>query len=544
MDEDRGVCNVFNPCYGFPIGDECKTDADCDNRLNLDALSDQAISLPANARVAGGVCNNAAKVCECKACVAGKNCKLAKQAKGGKGRGVRFTLMTAIAVSSAITSAQSSEWSPGVWIHLHTHYDKGSLNRGFLAGPRTVLEAVIGKNKYHEYRGYPFTNCSNSFNIDPSQCELNCLRRVQTLECCKTANGEAPKVPAIVKGKFENATTYTFPGGRIKRMPNPTMAYDGCGMHDPVIKACMETQATRFNDGEICLPGSFGTAHGFTWLFFANEKPNSYDDYKDDNLDGVSDAEEQSNDMVKHCVWRGDQLTNGIEERLGRACEKDDDCTTSLGEVGEPGKCQKAYRAYCPMRCNTEYFYILRSSSNPMSKGTEELLAVRELSTTTQQQNITKASTTLKKFKPICPDPDNDGIITTEDNTPECFTLEEATKFVTDNYAIVNLDYADFVEPNYVKQEQISLATVVGTIGGNLGLFMGFSIMTIIEWCEMIVFFALGSVCVLTGGRLNLLPFCVRPAPKDAPEDQEDPFLCIPEEQGLSVKADVVTKNV
>jgi hypothetical protein len=125
----------------------------------------------------------------------------------------------------------------------------------------------------------------------------------------------------------------------------------------------------------------------------------------------------------------------------------------------------------------------------------------------------------LKKFKPMCPDPDNDGIIT-EDNTPECFTLEEATKFVTDNYAIVNLDYADFVEPNYVKQEAISINTVVGAVGGNLGLFMGFSIMTIFEWCEMIVFFALGSVCVLTGGRLNLLPFCVRPAPKGYEDDK------------------------
>ena len=73
---------------------------------------------------------------------------------------------------------------------------------------------------------------------------------------------------------------------------------------------------------------------------------------------------------------------------------------------------------------------------------------------------------------------------------------------------------------------------------------MGFSIMTIFEWCEMIVFFALGSVCVLTGGRLNLLPFCVRPKLSDAPEDQEDPHLCIPEEQqGPSVKAYVVTKN-
>lgn len=50
-------------------------------------------------------------------------------------------------------------------------------------------------------------------------------------------------------------------------------------------------------------------------------------------------------------------------------------------------------------------------------------------------------------------------------STPECFTLTEATDFVKKNYAIVNFDYADFNEPNYMKQEAVSMATIVGTVG-------------------------------------------------------------------------------
>ena len=38
---------------------------------------------------------------------------------------------------------------------------------------------------------------------------------------------------------------------------------------------------------------------------------------------------------------------------------------------------------------------------------------------------------------------------------------------------------------------QNSRACVVSTLAGNLGLFMGFSVMTVIEWIEGLVFFLL-----------------------------------------------------
>ena len=53
-------------------------------------------------------------------------------------------------------------------------------------------------------------------------------------------------------------------------------------------------------------------------------------------------------------------------------------------------------------------------------------------------------------------------------STPECFTLKEATEFVKDNYAIVNLDYADFNEANFAKEEAVSLPTIVGAVGTSM----------------------------------------------------------------------------
>jgi len=42
------------------------------------------------------------------------------------------------------------------------------------------------------------------------------------------------------------------------------------------------------------------------------------------------------------------------------------------------------------------------------------------------------------------------------------------------------------------------------------GLFSGFSIMTFIEWCEMLFFLIMGIPVFVTGGKLNLFACCVR----------------------------------
>ena len=158
--------------------------------------------------------------------------------------------------------------------------------------------------------------------------------QAQTLECCTKADGKTPYVPSVIKGKFQYPINFTKPNGSIKRMANPAMAMDDCRMQDPAVKKCMAEQETRYQDGEICLPGSFGTEEAYKFLIFQGTKSNSYLDDKDTNNDGISDEEEQSDKMEKHCVWKKDQLGDGNELLLGKSCETDGDCKTSLGNLG------------------------------------------------------------------------------------------------------------------------------------------------------------------------------------------------------------------
>jgi len=48
-----------------------------------------------------------------------------------------------------------------------------------------------------------------------------------------------------------------------------------------------------------------------------------------------------------------------------------------------------------------------------------------------------------------------------------------------------------------------------------IGLFMGFSIMTIVEWFEMFFFLLVGIPVFLTGGKLNIFACCVRRVPNE-----------------------------
>ena len=159
---------------------------------------------------------------------------------------------------------------------------------------------------------------------------------------------------------------------------------------------------------------------------------------------------------------------------------------------------------------------------------------------------------------------------TSLDVVNQCFNVWQAENFVKVNYVVVNIDFQDFVENEYSQDEAVSLATVIGTVGGNLGkldilvpkvryfraaladtciqlvceldilmrpskmysvilnwiqyplqdswavtiffagLFMGFSIMTIIEWFEMFFFFVMGIPVFLTAGKLNIFWMFVR----------------------------------
>ena len=58
---------------------------------------------------------------------------------------------------------------------------------------------------------------------------------------------------------------------------------------------------------------------------------------------------------------------------------------------------------------------------------------------------------------------------TSLDVVNQCFNVWQAETFVKVNYVVVNIDFQDFVENEYSQDEAVSLATVIGTVGGNLG---------------------------------------------------------------------------
>jgi hypothetical protein len=217
----------------------------------------------------------------------------------------------------------------------------------------------------------------------------------------------------------------------------------------------MAAQQQKFQDGEICLDGALSFGESFAFIFIADSKLNSYSDGAPNKL-GISEMEQASIDMAKHCVWTDDQgagmeaFTSG---KLGKACMKDTDCKTSLGAEGKNGRCLEAFRAYCPGRCGAEAYTPNAVSSSPMSYSTVKLVANRELAFTTKTQSITRSDPSLKVWKPKCvKNPDYDPAVPEDPADPavnspfmpiewdkegaaemsyDCFTDDDAVKVST-----------------------------------------------------------------------------------------------------------------
>jgi len=428
---------------------------------------------------------------------------------------------------------------------------------------------------------YPYTNCSETFNIDPALCRQNCLRREQAIKCC----GQK-EMPKVVKGKFEKDVNYTDPDNNPLAIHNPILA---CNFLADGFRTCLADVQERVSSGELCVEGATGFKEGWTSLiFFSNSKKNSYDDQEglgasSHSYPGISEQEHKSLAIEKHCVWSEDnnagaEAWNGA---LGVECKENKDCKSSIPDEGVAGKCVEASRAFCPKRCAHDEFDALAVAGSPISISTKNLIANRELAFVTKQQAISKRDPSMKWWKPRCepnpayvadptiydstldpPDPRTwpylpipfavatpfdqekhdaavaagtcvqdlvlDGTLVDAagnildvdaDGNPYCLSKfcmleksnpihlpqqESAQQRVERNYAIVNLDYLEFTAVVDGKTEAMPLISVLGTLGGNLGLFMGFSIMTIVEWIEMLAFLALGSLWLIL--RMPIIP--------------------------------------
>lgn len=91
-------------------------------------------------------------------------------------------------------------------------------------------------------------------------------------------------------------------------------------------------------------------------------------------------------------------------------------------------------------------------------------------------QNFT--ASIRSKWKPRCP------VVPGSD----CFTSEQAVDVVLMNYAIANI-YSTTSNQDVTESGQaVDIVTLSGILGGNLGLCIGASIMTWVEWIELLIF--------------------------------------------------------
>jgi hypothetical protein len=399
VDANHGACYTMNPCVGLPVGNKCEEDSDCQHSLNKKSFSGADSELPKFAQVGGGYCDQDVGKCKCSSCEQGKDCRQVVQTRAGVGNGVRLMLNAAVEEDTPVTSAENNRWSPGVLVHMHTAFDKGLLSEALVVPPGQVMDVAVQKNMYSEL-AYAFTNCSDTFNIDPSVCRTNCLRRTQAIKCCGNM-GVTMKDNNMTKGKFFKQVNYTDPKNNPVAIGDPVLA---CNVLKDGFRKCIAEQQMKFQDGEICLDGALSFAEPFVFAIFTNAKPNSYDDQAGMD-EGISGMERRSMGIINHCVWAENQNA-GAEAfntaRLGKECTDDTDCKTSLGDDGTDGKCLEAYRAYCPQRCKREGYAPATVSTASMSKNTAKLIANRELAFVTKQQSITLSNPALKGWKPFC----------------------------------------------------------------------------------------------------------------------------------------------
>ena len=451
----RYLSSLLSHGFEGKIGEPCESDEDCQHGSSK--------------RLNGGVCTN--NKCACNLCKLGSGCGVIKQSKAGRGNGVRLVLNVAVQQDAAVASAQNSRWASGASVFLHSRLDDMNAGTRILAPPGMATDVSMGQSVFKE-TNFPYTNCSKMSITDSSLCKLNCVRRAQAIECCGMSD-----LP-IALGRFDTLKAED-PGGEEIRYQNPLL---GCNMLDPNLAKCFAEKAKQDSEGEICLNGATLMTEGYSKLIFSQSKTGWYQT-TDSNNNDIPDQEEESATIEMQCVWPEALrfLPDGKEEpKYGRKCTEDTDCKSKNGDSDRNGKCVKAYRAFCPNPCDYLKYSVRSQGVYPLSSSAVTLMASQELAWATHQ--ATEAPDPAERWKPRCArDPTSNSFV----DTPSCFTNEEAQAFVIENYALINLYYQDFEQTVLLRDAAIDTVTLLGTLGGNLGLCVGFSIMTIVEWIEL-----------------------------------------------------------
>mmetsp|Transcript_30496 Transcript_30496/g.81357 ORF Transcript_30496/g.81357 Transcript_30496/m.81357 type:complete len:775 (+) Transcript_30496:410-2734(+) len=492
LDTEYGACQTFNPCHGFPVGGACITDNDCKH------TSDKSLD--------GGKCDTVNNICYCTRCADGKGCKLAQQPNAGLGNGIRIMANVNPIQDPPLGSSQKARWSNGLLVHLHSEHDYTNLGAGFSVSPGQISSVAVGYNSYVG-QDWPFSNCSASMSVAQGVCVTRCLRRMQAIECCGMS------VPQIVKG-WMPVTHGSSPTGAVTNLTDPSLA---CNMLDPAVASCFADQAQKVSDGLACFDGSMG----FTSPYYSFWLRRNWYDNRDDGTETTAGSQEQSSSrMAKHCVF---SERPEAETKYGVECKSSSDCGSSLGLAN--GKCVVAYRAYCPPRCTYSEYVATSVNSAPISDSTLQLIAADELALVTTQY-LTQPL--VRTWQPSCSLLLEKGI-----NITNCFTNDQAKAYVASSYVLTNFDFINLDNTVNTQVPAISLAVLFGTVGGNLGMFTGMSMMTVMEWIEFGVFAILCAPFLIC--RIPM-PFIVRKEEGDEGEGDKDVPAAVPAEDDLTTE--------
>ena len=131
---ENGICHTFNPCFGFPVGKKCSSDAHCGH---CDPLLE------------GGVCTEGR--CDCTLCAAGRNCAVPPlQIDIGRGNGVRILANTHIGQSPVLLRTTNAKFTNSIGVLIHNQEGRHLLEAAREAAPQFFTEWSLAQRGQEE----------------------------------------------------------------------------------------------------------------------------------------------------------------------------------------------------------------------------------------------------------------------------------------------------------------------------------------------------------------------------------------------------------
>ena len=178
----------------------------------------------------------------------------------------------------------------------------------------------------------------------------------------------------------------------------------------------------------------------------------------------------------------GDICTHPTDTNTWRADKKGWYDTTSSGQKNNVAKKAKAgeSRVYCPPLCNQVQYTPNFVTQSRIMSDPAALAIAHDLITTRQVDNMHVPGIDVRKCGLNC--------------------AQQLATYVKESMVVVNIVYEKLEEEVITVSPAVSISSLFGSIGGNLGLFVGASVMTMLEFVECL-FIAVASGVIFRCGK-------------------------------------------